>query len=387
MAVTLLTPTVIAREAAMQLENNLIMGNLVYRQFENQFTKIGASITYRKPVKFTVRDGKVAQVQDVTEGSDTITVNKQKGVDWKFSAIDLTLTIEEYSERYIKPAMIVLANQVDLDICALYKDIYWNYGTPGSTPSRFADLGGVAAMLDNGAVPPDSRNLVLNPTGHWSIADGLKGLFIQNKVDAMITRGYLGTVAGFDLHMDQNVYSHTKGTASALYVMDGATEYGTHVTLKTGTGTWVVGDIVTFAGCYAVNPISKQTLGYLQPFTVTAASAGGAGELYISPELKPVALYPADGNVSTYPTDSGAVTVLSANHIANLAFHKNAFALVMVPIEEPDSCAWKARVTHNGISMLITKAFDIINFDEIIRIDVLYGVKSVYPELAARLLG
>src|SRR5690349_2783486 len=137
MSNTILNPTIIAKTAIRILDNELVMANRVFRGYESEFDKRvngympGASITIRKPNQFTVRDGATASMQDVTEGSETFTVNKQKGVDFKFTSQELTLNISEMADRVMKPAMVQLANQVDQDLMALYKDVANWVGTPG----------------------------------------------------------------------------------------------------------------------------------------------------------------------------------------------------------------------------------------------------------------
>src|SRR5690348_17138457 len=122
MANTTLTADIIAKEAVMILDNELVMAKKVFRGYENEFDKkvngykAGETITIRKPTDFTVRDGATMSVQDVTEGTTTMTVDKRKGVDFKFTSQDLTLKIDELSERVIKPAMVQLANQIDTDL-------------------------------------------------------------------------------------------------------------------------------------------------------------------------------------------------------------------------------------------------------------------------------
>ena len=113
MANTIITPSIIAKEALFHLENNVIMGQKVHRQYKKEFVKIGDSVTIRKPVKFIATDGATRSNQDVIEETTSIVINNRKHVSWNFSSQDLTLTIEEYAERYIKPAMIVLANTID----------------------------------------------------------------------------------------------------------------------------------------------------------------------------------------------------------------------------------------------------------------------------------
>ncbi len=135
MANTLITPSIIAKEALFQLENNVIMGDNVHRQYKKEFVKIGDSLTIRKPVKFVATDGATRSNQDVIEETTSIVINQRKHVSWTFSTQDLTLTIEEYSERYIKPAMIVLANSIDRALCVEGAQEFFNAtGTPGTTP-------------------------------------------------------------------------------------------------------------------------------------------------------------------------------------------------------------------------------------------------------------
>lgn len=390
MSNSLLTPSVIAKEALRILMNNMVMGKLVYTEYKNEFVKVGNTVTIRKPVKFTVRSGATASVQDVTENSTSIVVNNQAGVDFSFVSTDLTLTIDKYAERYLKPAMNVIANKIDSDLTALYKDVYQNSGTAGTTPSTFASVTGAAKTLDLAACPTDERRLVLDPTAHWSVADGLKGLFLQKNVGDYIEKGYLGSVAGFDTYNDQNIVAHTKGTATGTPLINGASQTGSSLVTDgwTASQTPILkkGDVFTLAGVHSVNPVSYLSTGNLQQFTVTAdANSDGSGNatLSISPAITTSGAYQT---VDASPADNAAITVLSS-HTANLAFHQNAFALVTVPLIIPDSAVWSARETFNGLSIRVIKDYDVTNDKEICRLDVLYGVKTIYPELACRLLG
>src|SRR3972149_7939318 len=178
MSNSFLVPTVIAAEALMQLRNNMVMGGLVHREYKNEFRKAGSSIQIRRPVKFTRQSGAVRVGQDVTEGYITLTLSNRHHVSWAFATQDLTLTIEDYSERYVTPACIELANGVDSDLLGLYDDIGWSVGTPGTTPATFSVLGDAAVKLDNAACPDDGRrSTVLNPAARWAMADALKGTF------------------------------------------------------------------------------------------------------------------------------------------------------------------------------------------------------------------
>lgn len=403
MANALITPDIIAKEALMQLENNCVMGKLVHREYRNEFVKVGATIDVRKPVKFSVTDGATRSNQDVQEVSTSFTIDKRKHVSWKFSTVDLTTSVEDYSERYIKPAMISLANQVDSDLLALYKGVSMYTGTAGTTPTTFAHFGAPAVRMDRGAVPSEDRRLVLDPASAFNVSDMLKGLYNPDLVKGAIRGRSMGPLAGFDTYMDQNVKTHTVGTWGTTPLVNGASQNVTYAAaghsygstsqslicdgFTNTTGTAKAGDKFTIAGVYAVNPVSKDTLPLLQEFTVQAdvtADGSGNATITISPAIITSGPFQT---VSAAPADNAAITRVSSNYVANLAFHKNAFGLVTLPLEMPDSVGWKARESHNGYSVRVVKDYDIDNDEEIIRLDIFYGVKTLYPELACVLMG
>lgn len=403
MANSIITPDIIAKEALMQLENNLVMGKLVHREYKKEFVKVGATVDVRKPVKFSVTDGATRSNQDVQEASTPFTIDKRKHVSWKFNTQDLTLSVEQYSERYIKPAMIALANQVDTDLLGLYKNVSQYVGTAATTPATFAQLGAPAVRLDKGAVPTEERRLVLDPNAAFNVADMLKSLYNPELVKGAIRGRSMGPIAGLETYMDQNVKTHTVGTWGTTPLVAGASQsvtyanaahtYGTTSQslnidgLTATTGTVKAGDRFTIANVYAVNPVSKETLSTLQEFVAQAdatADGTGAATITISPAIITSGPFQT---VSAAPADNAAITRVSSNYVANLAFHKNAFGLVTVPLELPDGAAFKARESHNGYSVRVVKDYDIDSDEDIIRLDILYGVKALYPELACVLMG
>jgi len=408
MANNILTPTHIAREALMQLENNLVLPNVVHRRYRREWEGIkkGATVNIRKPVKFTAQDGATLIKQDVEEGNTDIVVDQRKHVGWEFLDQDLTLSIEEYSERYIKPATISLANQVDADIAARYVDVWNHVGTPGTTPANFLDVGAAGQRLDEMAVPKQNRSAVWDPAAAWSLADGLKSTFVQilpDKALPAFEEASFGRYAGFTNYADQNIKKHTVGAHGGTPLTNGAaqeTTYAASLTTNTAsliTDGWTAstailnaGDVFTIANVFAVNPVSKDTQDFLQQFVVTAAATsdgGGNATLTISPA--PILTGPYQ-NISATIADGAAITVVgtaSTIYPQNLAFHENAFALVMIPLEMPDGAPFKARESKDGISIRVIKAYDIINSTDIIRLDILYGVKTIYPDLACRVTG
>lgn len=399
MANTLLTPTIIAKEALMQLENNLIMGASVHRDYKKEFVKIGDTVTIRKPVKFRAKDGATLDEVNVVERSTTLQINKRKHVAWNFSSQELTLTIEQYSERYIKPAMIALANQIDYDGCQLYKDVYNEVGTPGTNPDSFAEVSPAAQRLDEEAVPRDSRNLVMAPKTFYGVTESLVGLYNPQMVKGAVQRLNIGPYAGFgNVAMDQNIPTHTVGTKAGTPLMNGATAEGATQLVTDGwTASSAIlkqGDIITIANVYAVNPVSGAKLDWLRQFVVTAdvsSDGTGAATIPISPKIYSAAAtedYLPYQTVDALPADNAAISVLgtaSTAYIKNLTFHKNAFALVTVPLVLPDSAGFKARETYNNLSIRVIKDYNVTNDVEIIRLDVMYGWKTIYADLAARL--
>ena len=396
----LLTPTIITKESLVILENNLVAANRVNRKFENQFVKIGSSLTIRKPNRFTVSSGAGLQVQNIAEPSVSITVNQQKHVDFQFTSQDLTLTVEEFSERYLKPSMASLANQVDFDVIANFSSISNYVGTPGTTPTAFStSVQLVGRRMDDNAAPQDNRTLLLNPNAYWTIANGLTGLFVMPTAKDALVKGYLATIGNYEVYMDQNVQSLTAGlghNSAVSYIVSSGTGGGSSTTMFGGgtaaSESIVAGEVFTVAGVFNVNPQSKISTGVLKNFTVTASTqaTGSTVTVNFSPALVTSGPYQ---NV-TGPASTGAAVVwLTQTTVAligtpnNLAFTRDAFGLVMVPMEIPQGVDFAARETYRNISMRVIRDYDINNDVFPTRIDILYGTAVYYDELACRLGG
>lgn len=407
---TVLTPSVIAKEALMLLDNNLVLGNLVNRAYEDEFQKPvngykkGGAVTIRRPAKYTWRAGAVAAPQDTTEKSVGITVDTQGGVDLAFSSADMTLKVDEFSDRFLKPAMITIANQIDRDLAGLYKSV-WNWvGTPGQTIDAFADFGKAPQRLTEMAMP-DDRVGVLSPADKWGLLGSLSGSFVQDISKPAIERARLPMIGGVDLYETQNVRTHTVGTKAGTPLVNGGSQATTYATSGASnaqslvTDGWTAssailkaGDVFTIAGVFAVNPVTKDVLPYLQQFVVNAdVSADGSGNatLNVSPAIIATGAYQT---VSAGPADNAAITVLgtaATNYPQNMVFHKNAFALVMVPMELPAGVPSDlvGRETYKGVSVRLVPYYDGANDVSNWRLDVLYAVKAIFPDLATRVSG
>ncbi len=407
---TIITPSIIAKEGLMQLKNSLHMSNQVHREYKEEFKKVGDTVSIRKPVKFYTADGATRVGQDVEEKSTSVTIDERKHVSWSFSTQDLTLSIEQYSERYIKPAMITLANTMDRSGHALYSKVFNSVGTPGTTPASFGQVSPAAQRLDEMAVPTSARSIVMNPAAHYAISGDQVGLESwDGKVKSAYEEAMIGRIAKFQALSSQNVTNHTVGTKAGTPLVNGGSQ---NVTYDNATGAntqtlvtdgWSnssavlkAGDVFTIAGVYAVNPVpgegttGKTVMPYLQQFVATAdasSNGSGAATITISPAI--ITSGPQQ-TVDAAPADNAAITVLGAASTAypqNLAFHRNAFALVTCPLEMPDGAAFKAQESADGLSVRVVKDYDIGTDEDIIRLDILYGWDAIYPELACRLWG
>jgi hypothetical protein len=386
----LLTPSLITKETLVILENNLVAAGKVNRQFENQFVKIGSSLTIRKPNQFTVSTGPGLQIQNIVEPSTNITISNQKHVDFQFSSADLTLVIEEFSERYCKPAAVQLANQLDYDVLTNFNQINNEVGTPGTVPNSFASLAAVGQRMDEGAVPQDGRTLILNPAAYWSLTTAFIGLFVKSVAEPAL-KGFLANIANFEIYLDQNIQSQTVGNYSGTPVVNGAAQTGSALVTNGWTasvsGLLNQGDVFTIQGVFAVNPKNFQSTNALMNFVVTAAAAsdsGGNSTVQFSPAIVTSGAYQ---NVTNSPANLASITVKGAaatSYAQNIGFVRDAFGLVTVPMEIPGGVDFAAREMWKNISMRIIRAYDINNDVLPTRIDILYGTATYYQQLGCR---
>lgn len=415
MANTTLTADIIAKEAVRVLDNELVMAKKVFRGYEEDYKmkpngyKVGETITIRKPTDFTVRDGATMNAQDVVEGKTTMTIDKRKGVDFKFTSQDLTLKIEDLSERVIKPAMVQLANQMDGDLHALHKYVPNWVGTPGQDINSFSDFYAGVTRLNETAVPMDNRCAVLSPVDHGALVGSQTNLFTDTLVKPAYRQGETGIVGGVDIYMTPNVKTHTNGAFAGTVLIDQAltastTSYAAekddmeqtiHIDgLTAATAQLAAGDVFTIADVYDVNPVTKERINRLKEFTIVETpSAAASNEVDIK-------IYPAliwDGAFQNVSVTSGvtdlnnkAVTFKGTGgspYSQNMIFHKNAFALVSVPLISPPGAVDVSRQTYKGTSVRVIPVYDGITDESAWRLDILYGVKAIDPRLATRLSG
>lgn len=381
------------------------------RQFDDRFAvegaKTGTTLNIRKPPRYIGRTGTALSLEDTVESLVALTLSTQFGVDISFTSAELALSIDDFSERILKPAVAVIANKIDSDGLALWKSVYNTVGTPGTTPPDLRTYLQANGALDDEACPMDGlRSAVINPDAQIEIIDALKGLFQEGSAIADQYRtGRMGTAIGLEWQLDQNVQLQTVGSygAGPLSVMTTVSTAGQATLDVSGltatSGTLNAGDVFTVAGVYAVNPQSRQSTNKLRKFVVTAlVTADGSGNCSVSGG-NPVHISPAiylasdkQATVSAYPQISAAVTVLGvAGTVSpqNLVFHRDAFCMGMADLPLPRGVDMAGRISDKqlGMSIRLVRAYDIQTDTFPCRLDVLYGWTALYPQLACRVAG
>ena len=377
MANQFITIKEIARQLLPRLIENLVFPNLVHKDYSNTFVNgKGATIQVKKPVILEAVDFDETtgtSAQDVKEQSVEVTLDKLSTVDVEFGAIERATNVDNLNRLFLEPAAVALAQKINSDGLTLYKDVPYIAGTAGTTPSALSDLTAARKLLNIQKAPVAPRYALWDPEAE------AKFLELDTFVEAdksgtteALRNGSLGRIMGFENFMSQAVKTHAKGTlatagtAGKKILLKGAAEEAVQVTLDTDdsslTGTLKKGDIITF-----------KKNGSTEIVVVTADATAADNEIKVD-------IYPA-----LTMADNAEVTV-TANHTANLAFHPSAFAFVTRPLAAPAGV--ESYVTaYNGVTLRVVRGYDMKFKKEMLSMDVLYGYKTMYPELAVRYMG
>lgn len=398
MSNTLATCSLLAKEALAVLENMLTFASNVNRDWQDEFTSNqsrgyspGATINIKKPPRYQYRAGRIAVPQGTVETTIPLTLS-QGGTDLNFTGFERTLSLQQL-EGKLQAAMATVANEIDRQGLVLAHQTSHNViGTPGTLPTTqalaLAAITGLNQRLDEEAAPRDrQRSLIMNPALNAAAIQGFAGLFNSSEtISKQFQKGMMVDSLGLSYAMDQNVDTHTNGTAVVgTNTVNGAGQQGAAITVNALNGTVTKGSKVTFANVFLVNPQSRQSTGTLAQFTVTADAANTATTLNISPAIVNSGAFQ---NVTVSPANSATITIFgvaSGAYGTSVAFHKDAFTLAMVPMYAPPSGKGVidvAQESYKGMSMKVTEFYDGVNDNYIMRFDVLFGWAATYPELS-----
>lgn len=369
MANQFLTTKEIARAMLPILQDNLVFPALAYTDYSDTFSKKGDTIQVKKPPVYVAKEfGGNISVQDAKEESVLVTLDKIADVSVALSAKEMALNISDFSEQVLRPAAVAIAEKINADGLALYKDIPYTCGTAGQTPDSLEDFAAAGKALNDKKAPFSMRY------GVWDSAALAKFQTIPAVVNAekcgstdALRDGAIGKILGMENYMSQQVCKHESGTLSApsgiclsTIANKGDTEIYIEAVSGALTGNVKKGDIFVIDG---------------ENYTALADAEIASDEIAVK-------IYPAFKKTAVSTT---AVTLIG-NHTANLAFHKNAFGFVTRPLEVARG-ADSYVTSFGGITLRITLDYDITTKKQTMSIDTLYGFKTLYPELAVRMLG
>ena len=396
MSNSLLTINMITREAVRLWKNSNAFLQNIDMQYDDSFAKTGAKIgtalRIRLPNDYTVRTGAAASVQDTAETSTTLVLATQKGVDVSFSSADRTMSLDDYSERVLAPAINNLAGAVAADImngteggvCNYVANVDGSGNILNPVASTYLNAG---ASLDSNSAPLGERKVVNDPFTQARVVSSLAGLFNPvPEISRQYKTGMMQQALGFDWLMDQTVIKHLSGSFTSGTVST-AGQTGTTLLTNAISGTLAQGDIITIAGVYQVNRITKTTTGILRQFVVTAPAASGATSISIYPAITPAVggLAVQYQTVTASPAPSAAITLVSPASVTyrkNIVYAPQAVTMATADLELPRGVHEAARESFDGISMRMVTAYNVSTDQFITRLDILYGYLFVRPEWA-----
>lgn len=417
MANTLLTDIKITRKALAILHNKSTFIGTIGRQYDDQFQnaggKIGSQLKIRMPNQYAFRRGPVAQMQSTTEQSVILTLASIGGTDMDFADTDLAMSLDDFSERILDPAVAVIIANIESDaLTAMYADVYQHTGTPGATPAGILPFLNAKTLLNQSLTPKGNRKVQLDSITSAAMANGMTNFFHPSKeVEGLYLEGEMGHASGFDFYENELTPVHTTGTMTGVAgaQVNSVGVGGRSVVLGgfTAGATITRGTVFTMAGCNKVHPETKKTFGTLQQFVVSMDDAGtgtytaagdGTVTLNISPAIVPVVSDAAVAagaqqnplaNVTANPTLTTAgsavfVGAASTSYGQNLTYDKSAFTFVTGDLTLPKGMDMAYREVSEGISLRILRGFDIINNVFLSRLDVLYGYLTTRAQCAAR---
>ena len=366
MANTLLTPDIIAKEALMVLENNLVMAGLVHRDYSKEFVQVGDTITVRKPAKFIAKNftGEVS-AQDITEGSVTVKMDRFRDVTVNITSKEMALDLKSFSEQVVTPAMQAIAQAVDSDIMAVGVQKAGKTITATASPTDLKDIGNIGKALDLKSVPVLNRRLVLHPTHkyNYALTDNMSKVSYAGGSEAL-RNAELGRIYTMDTYMSQNApdtLAETTGTATAY-----------KITATKGEATAALSSVTAAAGTIKAGD-GFIIDGYLYRFTEDKTAASGAVEsIAIDQPIH---------------ADFSAVDALPIKAPNSLGFHRNGIALVTRQLELPQGAAKAAIMSANGLAVRVVFGYNQTTKTDSISFDILYGVKELDTDMIVKLVG
>ena len=389
MANQLLTTDLIADRALMRLSEKLAFTRTIPRTYDSSFKgnpAVGDRIRVVIPQNAVIRHGRVATPAPLLTNTAEVAIVDQTGFDLQYTSAELALDINEFERRFLSQQIADLAVSIEANIQRLAYEATPNQVGDATGPWTALGYANLAKKLieDNGG-GQDTKKMLINNTAETTLIPSLSGLFnSQQQIKVQYEEGQMGRAAGFDWNSSSVMPLHTNGAGTG-FLVQGAGQTGSTITVDTGTGILTKGTVITFAGVVAAHRQTKQSLGYLRQFVVTEDKPAGAGPLSIFPALETTG---ANQNVLAAPADNAPITVnqaASSTFGISLAYRPEAFTMVTVDLPELNGQKTSRRA-FDGISMRVTEGSSIVNDMNLTRFDIVYGFGALRPELAVRVV-
>lgn len=407
MANAILNTSLVLNEGISILENELVAGAMVHADYSDEFQNVGSTVNIRRPAQYTVQRDNLditSGIQDIEQATIPVTLDKTATIAIKLTAKERTLSFDRFSEDILKPAMVQMKDEIEQHIASLYPKFYHFLGTPGTVPSTFLALGGVGSVMTDQAVPLSGRMALHGTDASLALADGLKGVFVQDMAKTALAEAKIGKYANFENYTWVHAPTHTVGPLGGTPLVNGGAQATTYALSKqTWSQTFITdgwtaaaaarvkaGDVFTVPNVFAVNPVSKQSTGRLQTFTIlNDGSSDGSGNLTltISP---PMITSGAFQTVTAAPADNAALTIKTGTagtgYKQSLLFNKNAITLVTRALDIPQGQGLRTTTkTGNRVTVSCTEFMDGKTLEQTMRFDMLYQATVIDPRLGARL--
>lgn len=399
------TVGVIAKLAAGTLVDNLQFCRTIDKADKSDFDgkngyKAGDTIQVNVPALFTPGTNMdiTSSIQAISETRVPLALDiiQSIGVDVDSRELAYQVGLESLYNRVIKPAVQGIAQGVE-SICLTRAMIatYNIVGTAGATAFDTSTVLSSRQKLSEFLAPQADRSILLTPAAEVSAVNARKGFMnAPGEVSKQYISGSMGKADGYDYYSNNLLPLLINGTATGSHTVTTTVSTQGQATLAiTGTGsqTLVAGQTFTVAGVNAVHPQTKADLGYLQQFVITANATASSGAYTVS--VSP-AMYTTGSlqNITAFPASSAVVTLgagtgntASAGNRQNLAYHRNAFRMVSVPLVMPEAVEMAAQESFEGVSVAVIRAFNVVTRAMITRIDFLGGFCAPRPQWACRL--
>lgn len=387
--------------SAEVLTNSFGFTKTINREYDDRFArtgaKIGAVTNARLPAQFRFSSGAALDPQALNDKGMPVTLNKLYQRSFAVDSVDMSLSVDDFAGRYLKPAMLSMAAEIDYDGLQAFKKYVGNaVGTAGTAIDTQAELNTAVAtarqLLSKNLAPVGETKYMLGDSS-WVSKGSIYNVNVFNPQGAIAsanTSGQVSNWGGFSWMETELAPTHTVGTFTGTLAINGANQSGTSLTIDGFTGgSLAVGDTFTIPGVYAVNPQTKEAYGYLQQFSVVATPGSGASQTFtVSPEM----IGPGDPrqNVSALPADGAEIAVNGASAASTqlaMAYTKDVMVFATADLDEITSGAdsFRASVPELGLSVRIVKQFDIRSNQHLMRIDCLGGHAPLYPQLGVKI--